>query len=35
VDIVIKRLRENLDEKSYLIANIRWAEYKFEVKNER
>lgn len=35
VDTVIKRLREKLGEKSYLIATIRGAGYKFEVKNEK
>jgi len=34
VDTVIKRLREKLGEKSYLIATIRGTGYKFEVKNE-
>ena len=35
VDTVIKRLREKLGEKSYLIATIRGTGYKFEVKNEK
>ncbi|MBZ9607966.1 response regulator transcription factor [Clostridium estertheticum] len=35
VDTVIKRLREKLGEKSYLIATIRGAGYKFEAKNEK
>ncbi|MCJ7688373.1 MAG: response regulator transcription factor [Clostridiaceae bacterium] len=35
VDTVIKRLREKLGEKAYLIATIRGAGYKFEVKNEK
>jgi two-component system response regulator ResD len=35
VDTVIKRLREKLGEKSYLIATIRGIGYKFEVKNEK
>jgi len=35
VDTVIKRLREKLGEKSYLIATIRGTGYKFEVRNEK
>jgi two-component system response regulator ResD len=35
VDTVIKRLREKLGEKSYLITTIRGTGYKFEVKNEK
>jgi two-component system response regulator ResD len=35
VDTVIKRLREKLGDKSYLIATIRGTGYKFEVKNEK
>jgi two-component system, OmpR family, response regulator ResD len=35
VDTVIKRLREKLGEKSYLIATIRGTGYKFEAKNEK
>lgn len=35
VDTVIKRLREKLGEKSYLISTIRGTGYKFEVKNEK
>jgi two-component system response regulator ResD len=35
VDTVIKRLREKLGEKAYLIATIRGTGYKFEVKNEK
>ena len=34
VDSHIKRLREKLGEKSYLISTIRGTGYKFEVKNE-
>ncbi|GAA0740480.1 response regulator transcription factor [Clostridium oceanicum] len=34
VDTHIKRLREKLGEKSYLIATVRGYGYKFEVKNE-
>lgn len=34
VDTHIKRLREKLGEKSYLIATVRGTGYKFEVKNE-
>ena len=35
VDTVIKRLREKLGERSYLISTIRGTGYKFEVKNEK
>jgi two-component system response regulator ResD len=35
VDTVIKRLREKLGEKSYLISTVRGIGYKFEVKNEK
>lgn len=34
VDTQVKRLREKLGEKSYLIATVRGVGYKFEVKNE-
>ena len=35
VDTVIKRLREKLGEKSYLISTVRGTGYKFEVRNEK
>lgn len=34
VDTQVKRLREKLGEKAYLIATVRGVGYKFEVKNE-
>lgn len=35
VDTYIKRLREKLGEKAYLISTVRGTGYKFEVKNEK